>query len=187
MQRETLTATLTLVSSRARHQARRCTQAGVVDGLDQLDAILRSSRATTLDLIGHSTRGHHHLRLGRDVVDLLDPRIAARITALVASGALDAAGVRQIRLLGCSTAVGPAARCTLARLASISGRVVSGTTRALLSCHYDAAGFRALFSSLLVDVRPAGAQPRYGAIPCHASLPRPPRPPLPPSPRRSIA
>ena len=152
--------TLTAVSSRARDQARRCTQARVVDGLDELAAILREARegATRLDLVGHSTRGHHYLRLGRDALDLLDPRIVALVAALRTSGALDAAGVRHLRLLGCSTAIGPAARATMARLASRSGCVVSGTTGPLLPAHYDAAGFRNQFSRVLVDVRPVRAE-----------------------------
>lgn len=155
--------TITLVSSRARHHARRCAHARVVDGLDELPAILRAAgdgggAVTRLDLIGHSTRGHHYLRLGRDALDLLDPRIVALVTALRRSGALDAVGARQLRLLGCSTAVGPAARAALARLASLTGRAVSGTTTALLAAHYDAAGFRDEFARLLVEVRPARAE-----------------------------
>lgn len=155
--------TIAVVSSRARREARRCTQACVVDGLDELAAILHAAgdggRAVTrVDLIGHSTRGHHYLRLGRDALDLLDPRIVALVTALRTSGALDAAGARQLRLLGCATAVGPAAQAAMARLASLTGRAVSGTTTALLAAHYDAAGLRDEFSRLLVEVRPARAE-----------------------------
>ena len=155
--------TIAVVSSRARHHARRCTRARVVDGLDELAAILRAagdggSAVTRVDLIGHSTRGHHYLRLGRDALDLLDPRIVALVTALHTSGALDAAGAHQLRLLGCATAVGPAAQAAMARLASLTGRAVSGTTTALLAAHYDAAGFRDEFSRLLVEVRPARAE-----------------------------
>ena len=150
-----MTRTLTVVSSRARREARRCTEARVVDGLDELDAIVREvGGVTRLDLVGHSTRGHHYLRLGRDALDLFDPRIVALVTALRPA----LATIRQLRLLGCSTAVGPAARASMARLASLSGCVVSGTTAPLLPAHYDAAGFRDQFSRVLVDVRPVRAE-----------------------------
>ncbi len=148
---------LTVVSSRAIEHARACEDRRIVDGLDGLAAVLVASPArepTTLDLVGHSTRGHHYLRLGRDAIDLLDPAIARRIVALVAQGRLDHAGICQIRLLGCATAVGPAARWTLRRLASLTGRVVFGTTKPLMDVHHGPRGFRPELVHLLVEVRP---------------------------------
>lgn len=146
---------ITLVSSRARYLARRCTTAVVVDGLDEIAALVAARAGvtpSTLDLIGHSTRGTHYLRLGRDAIDLLDHRIGRLLAPLPA--VLDRAGVVQVRLLGCSTAIGDAAQLTLRRLAAQLGRPVLGTTRALLAAHLDPTGFRDGRPGLLVAVCP---------------------------------
>jgi hypothetical protein len=62
---------------------------------------------TSLDLYAHTTRGHHHLRLGGDAIDLLEPRIAAWSAALVADGVLARAGSCRS---ACSAARAPSGR-----------------------------------------------------------------------------
>ena len=110
---------------------------------------------SSLDLYAHATRGHHHLRLGRDVVDVLAPDVAAWFADLVAAGVLARSGVAQIRLLGCATAVGPAARASLTRLARITGCAVVGTRKPLLAPHHGPDGLRPAFAHLLEAFVPA--------------------------------
>ena len=148
------------VSARAVDHATRCRDRQMVASLAELARAVDarpSAAPTSLDLVGHATRGHHYLRLGDDVLDLLDARVARALGAMVTDGVLDRAGVAQVRLLGCQTAVGPAARATLARLAWLTGRPVSGTTKPLFDVHHGPDGFRAEFGRLLVWVTPAGA------------------------------
>lgn len=108
-----------------------------------------SPSALSLDLYGHSTRGHHHLRLGRDIVDVLDHHVASHFATLAADRVLSRAGVVQIRVLGCATAIGPAAAASLTRLARITGMPVIGTTKPLLDAHHGPDGFRPEFARLL--------------------------------------
>lgn len=150
--------TLVCVSSHATEHATRVVRRVIVTGLDDVRRVLDAharDRATTLDLVGHTTRGHHYLRLGRDVLDLLDPAIARAVTSLHTSGALDRAAIVQLRLLGCETAIGPAARTSLRRLAVLTGRPVIGTTRPLLDLHHGPDGFRPEFARVLETFDPA--------------------------------
>lgn len=118
----------------------------------------------SLDLYGHSTRGHHHLRLDRQVVDALDHTVAAAFAALAADGVFARAGIVRLRLLGCETAVGPAAQASLTRLARITGVSVLGTTRRLFAAHHGPAGFRPRFEGMLVEFTPAVTWPRVRRI-----------------------
>ena len=149
--------TLVCVSSHATEHATRVVGRVIVTGLDDVRRVLEAhvgDRATTLDLVGHTTRGHHYLRLGRDVLDLLDPAIARAVTSLRTTGALDRAAIVQLRLLGCETAIGPGARTSLRRLAVITGRPVVGTTRPLLDLHHGPDGLRPEFAQLLMTFSP---------------------------------
>ena len=156
---------LTVASRDAVAYARRCTSATVVGSLDELRAVLAAAPAargpTTLDLLGHSTRGHHFLRIGRDVIDLFEPRVAAFFDELAERRVLQRIGVVGVRLLGCQTAVGEAAAMTMRRLAHRLGVSVFGTTKPLFEHHHDAAGFREVFARVLVEARPE----RYGLAP----------------------
>ena len=109
--------------------------------------------ATTLDLIGHSTRDHHLLRLGRTPIDMLDPRVSGFFGQLDDSGLLQQLGVAAVRLLGCQTAVTDAGRRTLRLLAHTLGVPVYGTTAPLPKSHSNAHGFDPAFSHLLVEAR----------------------------------
>ena len=60
------------------------------------------TRPSTLDLIGHSTRGHHLLRLGQTPIDMLDPQVASFFRALARAGLLPRLQVTAVRLLGYS-------------------------------------------------------------------------------------
>ena len=65
------TAHLALVASDALATCRPIPGAREVTSLADLDRLLRatcSSTSTSLDLYGHATRGHNHLRIGRDVL-----------------------------------------------------------------------------------------------------------------------
>lgn len=87
-------------------------------------------------------------------MDALDHRVASFFAALVADQAFNRAGIVQIRLLGCSTAIGPAARASLTRLARITGVPVVGTRRALLAAHHGPDGFRPEFAGVLETFTP---------------------------------
>lgn len=131
----------------------------VVDGLDAVRAAVAAATGAgpvSLDLYGHATRIHRHLRIGTDVLDLLVARVAAWARSLVADDLLARAGVARIRVLGCATAIGDAARASLVRLAAITRVPVWGTTRALLPAHLGPDGLRVDGRRLLVEVRPAG-------------------------------
>src|SRR5262249_40445381 len=45
--------------------------------LDALASQRREPRETTLDLVAHSTRGHHFVRLGSDPIDMFDPAVVS--------------------------------------------------------------------------------------------------------------
>ncbi|MEQ1507194.1 MAG: hypothetical protein ABMB14_33505 [Myxococcota bacterium] len=108
--------------------------------------------AATLDLMGHSTRDHHFLRLGATPVDLMDPAVARWFESLAADGVLSRLGVGTLRLLGCETAVEVAGQRTMLRLARLLGIRVCGTRRPLLRSHYDADGIAPAFvRSVLIE------------------------------------
>jgi hypothetical protein len=105
----------------------------------------------TLDLIGHATRGHRLLRLGRTPIDMLDRTVAAFFDDLGGSGLLDRLGVVSVRLLGCDTGVTPSGRRTLRMLSRALRRPVYGTVFPLLKSHCDVDGFDPRFEHLLVQ------------------------------------
>lgn len=105
----------------------------------------------TLDLIGHSTRGHRYLRIGSTAIDMLDPTVARFFDDLAASGLIVRLGIRAVRLLGCETAVEIAGQRTIARLARTLGVAVFGTTKLLMKGHYRRDGFDPTFERLLLD------------------------------------
>jgi hypothetical protein len=75
----------------------------------------------TLDLIGHSTRGHQLLRLGQAVIDMLDAAVAGFFQSIAHERLLPRLGIEAVRLLACGTAVTPAGRRTLRLLARTLG------------------------------------------------------------------
>ncbi len=146
---------LAFVASDALVVCRAIRGAREVASLVDVERVLRAApptSAVSLDLYAHTTREHHHLRLGRDIVDVLDHRVAARFSALVGDGVLGR--VVQIRLLGCSTAIGPAARASLVRLARLTRVAVVGTRCTLLAAHHDPDGLRPEFAGVLETFTP---------------------------------
>jgi hypothetical protein len=105
----------------------------------------------TLDLIGHSTRDHHLLRLGDERVDMLNPFVASFFRALAEESLLLRLGVTAMRLLGCETAVSPGAQRTLRLLRRMLQLPVYGTTRTLMKSHYDEHGFNPAFAHVLIE------------------------------------
>lgn len=135
--------------------ADRCARTHPVSSFGELGGLLerqeRDAGFATLDLIGHSTRGHRYLRIGRTSIDLLDPEVARFFAQLGASGILTRLGIGAVRLLGCETAVEIAGQRTIARLARVLGIPVFGTTKPLMKAHYGRDGFDPVFRRLLVD------------------------------------
>ena len=133
--------------------------------LPQLRSVLESglepvAGPCTLDLIGHSTAGHHLLRLGRTPIDMLDRSVAGFFEELAAAGLLPGLGITAVRLLGCETAATDAGRRTLRLLSATLRLPVYGTSKPLMKSHSDARGFRPVFAHLLVghDQLPAEAE-----------------------------
>jgi hypothetical protein len=110
----------------------------------------------TLDLIGHSTRDHHLLRLGDAVIDMLDPVVARFFTSVAEERLLPRLGIVAVRLLACETAVTPAGRRTLRLLARTLRRPVFGSIRSLMKSHYDAQGFDPAFAGVLAEASRLG-------------------------------
>lgn len=113
----------------------------------QLDQVVRPQ---TLDLIGHSTAGHHLLRLGGTPIDMLDRPVAGFFKELASAGLLPRLGITGVRLLGCETAVTDAGQRTLRLLSATVRLPVYGTSKPLMKSHSDAAGFHPAFSHLLL-------------------------------------
>ena len=105
----------------------------------------------TLDLMGHSTRDHHLLRLGDDRVDMLDPVVARFFRSIAADCLLPRLEVVAVRLLGCETAVSPSGKRTLRLLARTLRIPVFGTLKPLMKSHYDKLGFNPAFAHILVE------------------------------------
>jgi hypothetical protein len=124
----------------------------VVGSLHELRGLLERRApqpGATLDLIGHSTRGHRLLRLGDTVIDMLDPSVERFFGALADDGLLD--DVTAVRLLGCETAVSPSGQRTIRSLAWTLGLPVYGAKKPLLRSHYHARGFDPTFGHVLVE------------------------------------
>jgi hypothetical protein len=134
----------------------RCAVLHRAGSLTELRAVLEGRLAgtqapCTLDLIGHSTRDHHLLRLGDEAVDMLNPFAARFFRTLAADCLLPRLGVTAVRLLGCETAVSPGGQRTLRLLARTLRLPVFGTNRTLMKSHYDEHGFNPAFAHVLVE------------------------------------
>jgi hypothetical protein len=140
-----------------------------VGGLNDLAASLnkaaRIRQATSLDLIGHSSRSSKLLVIGRDTIDLLDRRIEKFFVDLSKTDVLRRLGVQQIRLLGCQTGLTRSGQYAMRRLAAIFDMSVYGTLVPLRSEHYDASGLRLDCRHILLDHR---AAPRFVITTPHA-------------------
>ena len=122
-----------------------------------LESRLEGSPApATLDLIGHSTRDPHLLRLGDDCVDMLDPVVARYFQSLAADQLLSRLQVVAVRLLGCETAVTPSGQRTLRLLSRKLRLPVFGAIKPLLKSHYDKHGFNPAFTHVLVEASQLG-------------------------------
>jgi hypothetical protein len=136
--------------------AARCVNLHHATSLGDLQAVLEQqldevTTPVTLDLIGHSTRGHHLLRLGDTPVDMLDPNVARFFRAVADARLLPRLRVTAVRLLGCETAVTDGGRRTLRMLAHTLRLPVHGTTVPLLKSHSNATGFDPSFGHILVE------------------------------------
>jgi hypothetical protein len=123
--------------------------AGLREVLDRcLDG---AAQPVTLDLIGHSTRGHRLLRLGATAIDMLDRHVAGFFHALAHDQLLTRLHVTAVRLLGCETAVTEAGQRTIRMLSHTLRIPVFGTTKPLLKSHSNAAGFDPAFAHILIE------------------------------------
>ena len=134
----------------------RCVRLHHAASLAELGDVLRGlldgpAAPTTLDLIGHSTRGHRLLRLGRTPVDMLDPAVVRFFRHLARAELLPRLGIVAVRLLGCETAVTEAGRRTLRMLTYTLDLPVYGTRVPLLKSHSNADGFDPAFVHVLVE------------------------------------
>ena len=109
------------------------------------------AQPVTLDLIGHSTRGHRLLRLGQTPIDMLDPHVAGFFGTLARDQLLTRLHVTAVRLLGCETAVTDAGQRTLRMLSQTLRLPVFGTIKPLLKSHSNSAGFDPAFAHILIE------------------------------------
>jgi hypothetical protein len=116
-----------------------------------LDDPATPATRATLDLLGHSTREHHLLRLGDTPIDMLNPRVARFFRALADAQLLERLGIVAVRLLGCETAVTDSGQRTLCMLARTLRLPVFGTLVPLLRSHSNADGFNPAYAHLLVE------------------------------------
>lgn len=120
---------------------------------------LKSSVATRLDLVGHSTRDAHLLCIGKTVVDMSDVRVSQFFEKLV-DDLVPPLKIAAVRLLGCQTAVEPSGQRTMRALARTMRVPVFGSRKMILKSYYNEAGFDPAFASILIE---------------SAELPNPPR------------
>lgn len=136
----------------------------IVASLDELPRVLEDqavrrrgvAAALDVDLIGHSTRNHHLLRIGVTVIDTLDLGIRRFFEQLARIRILDAVNAASLRLLGCETAVSPSGQRTLRTLAAILQLPVYGTRKRLSRLHYSARGLQPQFRCVLLEGCPSG-------------------------------
>ncbi|MBV8760395.1 MAG: hypothetical protein JO257_24095 [Deltaproteobacteria bacterium] len=141
--------------------ATRCFVRGphhVVGSLAEMRAVLESMLGHAphpvrmLDLLGHATRDLRVVRLGREAIDMFDPKVAQFFVRLAADRVLPRLGIRALRLLGCATATTAAGQRTMQRLARVLGMPVYGTTKPLMKSHFATTGFHPAFErSCLVE------------------------------------
>ena len=137
-------------------RAARCVQLQRAGSLAELRDVLDrrlddAVSPTTLDLIGHSTREHHLLRLGATPIDMLDPGVARFFRALAEARLLPRLQITAVRLLGCETAVTDAGQRTLRMLWHTLRLPVFGTQKPLLKSHSNAHGFDPAFAHILSE------------------------------------
>src|SRR5438046_3355565 len=137
-------------------RAPRCVNLRRAGSLGELHDILHGRLdeivvPATLDLIGHSTRQHHLLRLGDTPIDMLDRGVARFFHTLAEDRLLPRLRIAAVRLLGCETAATDAGQRTLRMLARTLRLPVFGARVPLLKSHSNADGFDPTFDHLLVE------------------------------------
>lgn len=137
-------------------RAARCVNLRHAGSLAELRAVLEDHLNTvaspaTLDLLGHSTREHHLLRLGDTPINMLDPTVARFFHTLAEARLLPRLRIIAVRLLGCETAVTEAGQRTLRMLARTLALPVFGTLKPLLKSHSTADGFNPAFTHILIE------------------------------------
>lgn len=134
----------------------RCARLHHAASLPELGNVLHSllhrpTTTMTLDLIGHSTREHHLLRLGTTPIDMLNPAVAHFFHHLARADLLPRLQIGAVRLLGCETAVTEAGRRTIRMLAHTLDLPVYGTRVPLLKSHSNIDGFDPAFAHVLLE------------------------------------
>src|SRR5262245_26355693 len=134
----------------------RCVNLHRASSLAELQDVLEQqlelpAQPIILDLMGHSTRDHHLLRMGATVIDMLNPVVARFFRKIAEDRLLSRLEVSAVRLLGCETAVTPAGKRTLRLLARTLRLPVFGAIKPLGKSHHDELGFNPAFNRVLVE------------------------------------
>ena len=142
-------------------RAVRCRNLWHAGSLAQLRTVLEAhldqvGSPATLDLLGHSTREHHLLRLGDTPINMLDPSVVRFFHTLARDHLLPRLQIVAVRLLGCETAMTDSGRRTLRLLAHTLRLPVFGTLKPLLKSHSDANGFNPAFTHILIEASACG-------------------------------
>src|SRR5436853_267017 len=115
-------------------------------------AICSIAPAATLDLIGAST-GHGLLQLGSSVIDASVPAVLDLFEWIGHERVLPTLGVRELRLIGCRTAIEPAAHDTMRRLAELVGVPITGTTTLIYRDNFRRTGLDGDLDATMIDAR----------------------------------
>lgn len=143
---------LAIFSGRVTNRANQYQASSLVELRDVLERRLDDVVSpATLDLMGHSTRDHHLLRLGDTPIDMLDPRVARFFRSLAEAHLLSRLGIVSVRLLGCETAVTDSGQRTLRMLSWTLRLPVFGTLKPLIKSHSNSGGFDPAFAHILVE------------------------------------
>lgn len=104
----------------------------------------------TLDLLAHATPDRL-LQLGTTVLDPRRPGVRRVFEEMARDAVLPRLGIRELRLLGCETAMSRAGQAAIRALTEILGVRVVGTTRPVYAAYFGASGLGARYEAMLCD------------------------------------
>ena len=104
----------------------------------------------TLDLLAHST-ADRLLQLGSSVLDPRQPDVRRLFEQVARDEVLPGLAIREVRLLGCETAMTHAGQDAIRALTDILGVRVLGTVRPVYAAHFGATGLLDRYEVMLCD------------------------------------
>jgi hypothetical protein len=124
----------------------------VLDDLRTCPGSSANGRSRTLDLIAHSDQTRL-LHLGVSVIDPGEADVRRLFQDLATDRILSDLNIRELRLLGCETAMSSEAQSAIRDLTEILGIRVLGTTKLLYAANFGAKGLKDRFERMLCDAK----------------------------------